>query len=247
MIINKKIGLNLLLSTVFLFVVNSCATYNLTVREMYGEYVQKENETIRLELNESSFVLKDVDKQEHLPTFKCCDTIAYGKWTIDKKASLIEINSPETLNSSYVDVNVVEEQEPSLDSISFVINNPIEKHYKKFGEKYREVFYSITLTTHDDFLIDTSDKNPLWVKKVNGLNEFEITIYPKHDIPIRQISIREVYTIPYQIKNPNANVFIVDIPQLDYGYLSYRRLNRDYIKIINKNKLFWDGNEYLKE
>ena len=247
MVIDIKTKLNFFALISIFFVVTSCATYGLVEKEVYGVYELKENKAIQLRLEKDSFVLIDTYKQKHLPSFKCCDTIAYGNWNMDKKSSLIELNSPEILNDSYVYMEVEEELQSSIDSISFVIDSPIEEHYRKFGEKYREVIYSVSLTTNEGFEVHTSDDNPLFIKRNDGLKSFEITIYPKYDIPIRKISTREVYTIPYEIKNPEANVFKIKIPLLDYGYLSYLRLSTDYVKIINKNKLLWDGKEYIKK
>jgi hypothetical protein len=135
----------------------------------------------------------------------------------------------------------------SDNTITFVIDNPIEKHYKRYDEKYRELFYDIAITTSDDFIYETSDKNSIKIEGSKKVLEFEITVYPKYNIPIRNISAKEVYTIPYKVKNPKTNVFKINIPQLDYGYLSYKRLNNDYVKIIDKNKLLWDGKEYIRK
>lgn len=53
--------------------------------------------------------------------------------------------------------------------------------------------------------------------------------------------------LPYEVKNSNSNVFKINIPELSYGYLSYKRLNGDFVKIINRNKLLWDGKEYIRQ
>jgi hypothetical protein len=247
--INKNlIKLKIFLISIMLVTLNSCVSHKyFTNQELEGTYIQKDDKGIELQIGKTSFVLMNTYKQEHLPPFKCCDTIAYGGWKRDKKESFLELNSPENLNTFYVGINVQEENILSNNMITFIIDNPIEKHYKKYNEKYRELFYDITITTDDDLIYKTSDKNPIKIEKKRKILEFEITIYPKYNIPIRNISAREVYTIPYQVKNPNANVFKIDVPQLDYGYLSYKRLNNDYVKIINKKKLLWDGKEYIKK
>lgn len=239
---------NIISLMIILWVIISCSSsHKIVLNDFHGVYLSKNEEDKQLILREKSFIHTKIEKERDLAVFKCCDTLAYGNWKIDKKSSLIVLNSAKKLNNSHLNINVQEIVEPSRDSISFFIDNPIEKHYKKFGEKYREVYYSVTLNTNDDFFIKTSDSNPIIMKKVNGIKMIEIAIYPKYDIPIRNVAIREVYTVPYEIQNPETTVFKIVIPQLDYGFFSYKRLHNDYIKVNTKNKLTWDGEEYIKQ
>lgn len=235
-----------------LLLLASCASYDFTKDDIKGTYTQKEYKGIQLEFGESNFVMKDVYKQEHLPPYDCCDTIAVGSWEIEDRG-LLSVSSPEESSTFFMNMDVVEEEASSKDTIYFSINNDIEEHYRATGNK-RDVSYQLAITSNkstfdSNIALKRYDSNTIAIPIVEGLkiSQFELIIYIDCGIPLKNLETREVYTLPYDLRNPKANVFKVNIPQLDYGYLSYRRLNKDYIKIINKNKLLWDGKEYLKQ
>lgn len=234
-----------------LLLLASCASYNFSRESIEGTYVQQEYKGIELKFNKNSFVLKDVYTQE-MP-YDCCDTITLGDWTIDDRG-LITLTSPEEMANFFVNMDVMEENESPKDSIYFTINNPIENFYKNTGRIVKDISYQLALTTNKSAFdskvaLKTFDSNTITISKPEGLkiNQIELTIYVDCKISLKNLETREVYTLPYQIKDVESNVFNIDIPQLDYKYLSYRRLDKDYIKIVKKNKLLWDGKEYIKK
>ena len=234
------------------FFLASCASYNFTKDDIKGTYIQEEYKGIQLKFEESNFVLKDVYEQEHLPPYDCCDTIAIGSWKIDDRG-LLSISSPEETSTFFTNMDVVEEQSSYKDTIYFTIDNPIERHYETTGNK-RDISYQLAITSNkssfdNKIALKKYDSNIIAIPVVEGLkiSQFELVVYVDCGIPLKNIETREVYTLPYDVQNSRVNMFKVDIPQLDYAYLSYRRLNNDYIKIINKNKLLWDGKEYSKQ
>lgn len=236
-----------------LLLLASCASYNFNKEDIEGTYVQQEYKGVELKFDKNTFVLKDVYTQEHLPPYDCCDTITLGDWTIDDRGLLV-LSSPEEMNGFFVNMDVLEESKTTKDSIYFIINNPIERFYKNTDRSVKDISYQLALTTNKStfdskIALKTFDSNRIAIPKPEGLkiSQFEIVIYVDCKISLKNLETREVYTLPYQVQDLSTNVFKVEIPQLDYGYLSYRRLNRDYIKIINKNKLLWDGKEYLKK
>src|SRR5690606_13029348 len=225
----------------------SCATSKLSQTEIEGTFVQRDNRRIELHLDSKTFVLKDNFEPTHLAieNYKCCDTIAYGKWLMDN--NFLVLSSPEELSTFYLNVNVVEEFQENKDSIAFVIQNPIEKYSKQDEKEPNELYYKINVMTNDGNTISkVGNTNTIKIKKVEGISMVEIEVYPNYNIDIRDISARVVYTMPYQAKNPKANIFKIDIPELSYSYLAYKRLNQDYIKIVNKSTLLWNGLEYVK-
>jgi len=236
-----------------LLLLASCSSYNFTKDDIKGTYTQKEYKGIQLKFEEGNFVMKDVYTQEHLPPYDCCDTIAVGSWAIEDRG-LLSVSSPEETSTFFMNMDVVEEQQlSSKDSIYFIINNPIEHSYEATGNK-RDISYQLAITSNkssfdSNVALKRYDSNTIAIPMVEGLkiSQFELVVYIDCGIPLKNIETREVYTLPYDVQNPKVNMFKVDIPQLNYGYLSYRRLNNDYIKIINKNKLLWDGKEYLKQ
>ena len=228
----------------------SCATYEITSQDVQGTYRQVENNRIELSLYKGKFVLKDNFEPSHLDIelYKCCDTIAYGKWQIDN--GYLELSSPEELSTYYLNMYVEEEVKSTHNSkTTVVIENPIESYYDKNNEDFRELYYSINATDirGNSIKKKTDLSNKVDLETPNGINSFEITVEPKYNIAIRNVATREVFTIPYQVKNPKANFFKIKIPELNYPYLTYKSLEKDYIKILSKNKLLWDGKEYVRK
>lgn len=236
-----------------LLLLASCASYNFSKEDIDGTYVQQEYKGIELKFDKNTFVLKDVYTQEHLPPYDCCDTIAIGNWIIEDR-ELLTLTSPEEMDSFFVNMNVMEETKATKDSIRFIINNPIESFYEKTERNVKDISYQLSLTTNKSVFDNkiaqkTFDSNVITIPRPEGLKirQFEIVVYVDCKISLKNLETREVYTLPYEVQDLGSNIFDIDIPQLDYKYLSYRRLNKDYIKIVNKNKLLWDGKEYLKK
>ncbi|QMU63059.1 MAG: hypothetical protein GKR88_01415 [Flavobacteriaceae bacterium] len=248
---------------VLAIILNSCASkYDIISKsEIKGEYEQKGDKGIKLFLKENSFVLIDTYKQEHLPPYNCCDTLAYGKWEIDKKLPLLILSTPEELgdasniyDSYYLNMDVIEELKPQSDSITIIINNPIENFYKQQSKRVGEIEYTVSISSNDinfdsSMLGKRYNSNLIVLSRKENVNidKLEIEILVKSDISIKKLEARYVYTLPYDVKNGKSNVFKIDIPELSYGFLSYKRLDDDYVKILNKNKLLWDGKEYIRK
>ena len=222
----------------------ACSSSKFTAEHIKGSYALKENEKRLLILEENTFVLLDKSRIDDLALHKCCDTLAYGKWKIRDKRYL-ELSTPFPSLKSEIDMHVKESSAYSKDSLYFFIENPIERHYKKFNEKYRELFYSIQMFGEDFYEI-LSDKNPILIPKKGVLNEFDITVYTKFDIPIKNKIIRELSTNFYKLNDSNSNVFYIELPQVSYSFLNYKRINKDYLRISNNGNLLWDGLTYLK-
>lgn len=223
----------------------SCASSKVSSQDIKGIYIQKDNKRIELHLlKDKTFVLKDNFEPTHLAikNYKCCDTISYGKWEIED--GFVSLSSPEELGTYYLNANFTESSEKNKDSITLIINNPIEKKKSKDSELY----YTVNLSLTDGSTIrKISETNTITIDKVDGVSMIEIEVYPKYDIEIRDISARSVYTIPYQVVNSESNLFNIDIPELDYSYLAYKRLNKDYVRVLNGKKLLWDNIEYVKK
>lgn len=228
-------------------ILNSCATQKFLPKEIQGVFVQKNDKRIQLQLNNQTFILRDNFEPSHLAvkSYKCCDTIAYGKWTLDD--GFLSFSTPEELATFYLTANVIEEYDRNNDSTTFIITNPIEKFRKKNQVMLNELNYNIVVTTKDGNTVNKSlDSNIITLYNIKDVNTIEIEIYPKYNIDIREISARVVYIFPYKVVNTNANIYKIDIPELSYSYLTYERLNKDYVKIIDKNTLLWNGNEYIR-
>lgn len=242
--------------TIFLVLLISCASTKILTEDVQGTYVQRENKNLQLIFKGNSFAYVDT-QDHHMPAFSCCDTIAYGNWSMDKERGLVELSSPESLNASVVSIEVKEQASGITDTVSFYINSPLEKFYRSHTSRYteavRDILYVMYIYSDSGLITDVSTKqfNTNYIKipksYLGKILKFEIQIIPKHNFGGRNIGTRSVTTLEYEVKNGNSNLFEVSIPQLDYGYLSYLRLNKDIVKVLNKNELEWDGHKYLKK
>lgn len=237
----------------FILLLSSCSSFKFLSKDIQGTYVQEENKNVRLVFNGDAFVYIDPYTNNDLALYTCCDTITYGSWGLDNSRGLIYLSSPEFINASIVNLQVTEKKTNETDTLYFYINKPIEQHYKKYQEKSRDIYYKIAIDTRNMGFLDKAmlkeyDTNVIKVLKPKGaiVDKFTISIYPKSNFGGRNIATREVTTLEYQLKETNANVFEVNIPLLDYGYISYLRLNKDFVKVINKNKLEWNNHTYIK-
>lgn len=231
---------------IFLCLLISCASsrkYSLS--DLNGIYINESDKNVKLILNKNSFLHIRKEQESDLALFKCCDTISFGKVEYFNTSSLLVLTSFINNDNEYLNFSVQEHQELDQDSIKFIFTNPIENHYKHFNENYRELFYSVEVLG-SDFQSVVSDKNPVTINSEKEIKEFQIKIYPKYDIPLSRLEVRQVKLKPYKVINYKSNIFKINIPQLNYGYLSYKQLTGDYIKVINDKKLIWDGDIYTK-
>ena len=91
-------------------------------------------------------------------------------------------------------------------------------------------------------------KNHITIVKPEGLkvHSLSIEIVPNYNFGGKNIGIRQVFTYPYQVENEKASKFFISIDKLDYQFMSYQRIDNDYVKIIGSDKLFWKGLYFLK-
>jgi len=232
----------------------SCATYNILPQDLKGIYTQKENKRIELHLNDKTFVLKDNFEPTHLAIelYKCCDTITYGNWKIDN-SNFLSISTPKELSTFYLNFEVDEKKDFSKDSLYFLIENPIEKFNKKNNSKNRDISYQLIISSNKSKFDNTIVKKLFSTNYITipidenlSIESIELVVHIDCKASIRNVETKEIYTLPYEVYNSKTNIFKISIPKLNYGYISYKRLNNDYIKIVNKSTLLWNGKEYVK-
>lgn len=239
--------------TVWLLILNSCSPSKFLHGDIQGRYIQDKNNNISMTFSGNAFAFVDKSTNNDLALYTCCDTITYGLWGLDNSRDFLYLNSADLLNRSILSIQVAEKKINETDTLYFSLNNPIEQHYKLYNTKNRDIYYRVAIDTrnfgflNNVFLI-RYDTNLIKIPKPKGaiVDKFSIFIYPKSNFGGRNIGTFEVTTLEHQVQETSANVFEVNIPLLDYGYLSYIRLNKDFVKIINKNKLEWDGHTYSK-
>ncbi len=217
-----------------------------------GVYRQYDNPNIQLVLSNHTFLLKE--KVSHLALYVNNDSITYGNWKIDN--NFLVLSTPKKLSTFFIDSNIIEKQKVSKDSLYFIINNPIEKYYENQGVKVRNLNYQIiiysNLETFDrEIMPKIFNTNHIVISKPEGMElySYEVVINISCQMPVRNIATRHINIIPYpyKVKNVENNYFEINIPKLDYKYVSVRRLDNDYVKIIDSKNLLWDGKRYIKD
>ncbi len=227
----------------------SCSVSKGNFRNIEGIYRQTGNPNTQLIFKKSTFTFIDPYNND-LALYTCCDTITAGVWI--REDDLLCLSTPQ-LASSVVNSFVKELTTGENDTIYFHIGGPIEQYYKKYEVKDRDIFYRVSLTEDNGNLLSSwlqeYKSNVIKIPKPRGvtINRFSISAYPSAKFGGRNIGTKEVSTSQYQIKNESSNLFQVYIPQLSYEFMSYIRLNRDFVRILSTNKLEWDGHIYTKE
>jgi len=246
--------LTILSALIYVFLFNSCAvTSKLTENDMIGTYIQKSNHFVELQLKEDSFVLIDHSSEyAEMPVYDCCDTITYGKWKKDKHLPLLVMSNGNYLyDDTYaLSDTIVKESIIPGDSIVFRITSPLEDYYKRTSRKEKDITYQIDAFSPVGTNEIISKKSTDNFIKLNAkkIVDFDLSIIINNNIiRLKHLEVRSLLLLGYKIKNPKANLFEINIPQLNYNFLSYKRLKDDYIRIINKNKLLWDGNIYIEK
>ena len=239
----------------FFFIVG-CSTSNNFSENLNienGVFIQKQDGRYELHIDNNKFVFLNASKGADFSYYDCCDTISYGNWKKDKRG-FIELTTPEEWDTNILNMEVVEKDLYSKDTLYFIIDNPIEKRYMRTKRKNRDINYLVEIGSNNEdiseyFRYTTHAQN---IIKVPITKDFEIdfvelTIYIQPDIRLKYKNVDVINTLQYNINNKRNNVFFIDIPKLDYNYISFKRLNSDYVKIVDREKLFWDGKEYIKK
>jgi hypothetical protein len=232
--------------------VAGCASQKSLYKGIEGTFVSKKDTTVKLVINNGNFYLTDSRRNDHLATL-CCDTITFGNVHSDGNGILI-FNSDPSLNPIFIDMDVVEHQNANQDSIIFHIKNPIEKEYRKYNDKGGDLIYTLLVQPSASSIDYFRENNQTFEDNVIryfnpdrlSISSIKVTIVPKQSIPVKDISVREIHTLEYKAKNRESNNFEINIPQLSYGFIGYKRLRDDYAKIVNQNTIAWDGTEFVK-
>ncbi len=244
--IDKKT--NIILSYIVLgLLICSCAS-----KQDYIGLYYSEDDNINFVLEEQNFLITNTKGKSNSP-YKCCDTISYGNWEKVKNNDFIKISSPNNFNTNVINISVNEYLNNSTDSIYLIINNPIENHYKKFSETYRELYYSIEISSNNtDFNARVAqmkwNTNQIQIQKPKGLiiDEITIVIVPKSDMKVRSLEAKIIYTSPYKVINNKNNSFKIELSSLSYQYINLLRLFDDFVK-IEKESLIWNKKIFKKK
>ncbi|HWR32681.1 MAG TPA: hypothetical protein VN451_04120, partial [Chitinophagaceae bacterium] len=197
-----------------------------------------------------SFFYKETISQE--VSGKNGDTISYGIWTVDK--NVILLSTPHLSTDRELELDVNERSSVPTDTIYIYINSPAEMEYQLINKTEKKITYRIRIETGDGSSYyqrrrpSNIDSNVIKFYKPRGINlkAFSIEIFPNGENEWQQHSLI-FWTKQYKVLNPLSNVFNVDIPGLTWKFLSYRRLTRDFVRILSLDKLEWDGDIFQRK
>jgi hypothetical protein len=228
-----------------------CIILKFSARDLQGVFICKENSDYKIILRGNTFTYVNTGMIGDLAA-QCCDTLAVGTFDLDERGFLV-ISSPNWLNTFFINMDVIEKSTPEKDSIIFRITNPIETASRR-NSKNGELEYSVVVQPESgapDYFIENKQIfdesriayfNP---KKV-GVYSFQISIMPKTTISVKNIAVREVYALEYIVKDQSSNFFEINMPALNYEFISYRRLKGAYAKIIDKHTIIWEGKKFTR-
>ena len=210
---------------------------------LFGVYLSKEKQ---------QKIVLDKDNKFYLITnfipiiYPALDTITYGSWSIDN--NLVVLNTSDKIMSSSLTIQVEESKRNSSDSLYIEIDNPIEKIYQKYNRgSIKDVYYEVFFEpSSDDFNWVSGNLSNKFIFRKNNIDGFNVRILPNPQISWGSLYYTEFFTRFYKVKDKKSNDFKIYIPDLRTEYIAYRRFYNDYVLILDKNRLKWDGDIYIR-
>ena len=240
----------ILLVFIFLFsIFQSCKT--LSIQDIYGSYVGLKNQSKSFTFYKSSFNLRDtVLNHSFRINDDCCDTISYGSWELLANSNFISLVSSIDLGDpslNKIKFNVSEFENKESDSLIIEIKNPLERD--SFDADYDKILdYEVLVIKKSESFLFQEPKNNLVIfrNQEEPLKEIKCYIQTNNRFRGRNIGVR-IVELDYLVKSPKSNSFIINIPDLTYEYLTYLRFKREFVRVIDKNHLEWQGEIYVRK
>lgn len=226
------------MKTKIIFFLLVCCTSSYSQQSILGKYIGKETKRV-LELSENGHFTMLNDRDSGV--FKQ-DTLSFGNWKYEE--GFIVLNTPKSINSNVLKINVVESVIDS-DTLKIEINNPYEKYFHKEQTHYPRFFnyffqinsvsgkYGPFVSINENYTYFPKDKN----EKIYNIKVFIVPLsfyYPS------TLAFNFLETEVYHFKNMQTNYIKVDIPDFTFDYIGYERYREEYVK-IKKRKLLLRG------
>jgi|GEM_PF-2751787 len=233
---------NILQISIYSFLFISCST---TKNSLKGRFETNHEIKDILDLKENGFVYTRLQK-----TDRTIDTIAFGDWRC--KNGVIELTSPDSVTHPLFYLEV-DEFTKDNDTIYIYIDNKLEREFKKDSSNRRGIKYKITIYSNNNSFDEDSyfkeyNTNIIKLPKPDRIviEKLEVSVVPVTYGYSKNIELGEITSLEYYVADSNKNIFYITIPSLSSLFFKMLRLNSDYVKVIDENKLRWDGKEYIK-
>jgi hypothetical protein len=252
------------MKTIFSTFILLCAFANCkTAKPIYksetiaGKYYQEEDNSFELILNSNSSFLyyKLPDGHRTASKLSTEDTIAYGHWALESKGWIVVSSPPSHLKP--LKISVEETSNQNADTVYIKINSPLQDLLEhSFAPTIAT--YAVSVLVMNAFLeqinpSSTSNVIKLYNPKKLPVQSISLVIYPEPHYFDNLIfgnyneGFKAGITEIYGMKTNASNQFVINIPDLTEGYLICRKLNRDFLKIINETHVEWEGHIFIRE
>lgn len=230
--------LNSLVTLLFLLSLNVSAQNYIA-----GTYIGKETGQNLIIKQDGGFFLFNHERRDKV--FQL-DTMSFGSWRLE--GDFIVLNTPKSINSSRLKVEVEEGYIPNSDSLVVEILNPYEDYYRNYGGR-RLFDYVFSIDSYESNLgpeiYMQGNKISLYKTENNKIVNISIYIIPNCFLYPSSLAFNNLETYLYLFKNRSSNYIKVTIPQLTLEYIGYVRFKEEYVK-ITQNKLLLRGEVYIK-
>lgn len=238
------------MSIFFLLFLTSCSLQQKLKSDIYGLYISETNPYWEFKLTRDSFTIIDT-YNGYTSNSLCMDTVASGIWSLEKERDYIMLKSAErNINRKY-SVIVKEFYDPNLDSVKIIVNTPLSD--LDFIKKNNVLLYELYLQTDNVDILNNIESyykyNYISIYSPNTPNIEKIRVvisFSLKDIS-RELSYKEKITEEYIVKNQEANIFIIEIPELTPCNISVLYINEEYAKVLANGKIKWRENIFERK
>jgi len=237
----RLIKSNIVLVSVCCLIFISC---NTTRTDFIGEFKGDDVYNRTLKFDNKSFTYID-----HVIRYNTFDTLALGNWKYSD--GLISLYSNDTIINSILSLEIKEYKEDIGDSIRLSINNLVEQH--SLFNNIRNLNYRILIKSNSvdfdnrvkELVFDTP---VIFISKPEGVTiyGFLVVVLPTEHLIVKNNAGKSIVSEFYEVKSVETNCYSVDIPSLNFSFFEQLRLNEDYVRVINKRKLEWNGVKYKR-
>lgn len=225
----------------------SCAGSRTLYSPNNGEYLNEEDKREKLIITDSSFVhFLEKPKHEILPSLNY-DTLSFGTWGVVDGGKFLYLSSTPDYLLSTLPVEVKESEIIGSDTLEITISCPIRN-----ADNLNAVTFDAAINAENGVLEEVFGRNetdPV-IKFLNPrhlqIKSIIIGVYPGPGFIKEQRGTTAVRCF-YSLNKKSSNKFAVNIPGLTYKYFSIDRLNRDFVRIIDKDRLEWNGKLFNKK